>query len=248
MFYIQQGDALSLISSIESDSVDAVISDPPYSSGGIFSRDRALTTGEKYSTTNKFPDFHGDNKDQRSYSFWLNLVLTECYRVVNPSSPIALFTDWRQLPLMSDILQSAGFVWRGIYVWDKTAAARPRKGYFRQQAEFVVWGTKGAAQKRSEWPALLGLKTCSVNKGGRFHQTGKPLELMREIIKICEPNGQILDPFMGSGSTGVAAVEDGKSFIGFEYTKHYFNVARERLKEAFNGCAHNTDAQPLRTQ
>ena len=232
-----QGDALKHLSTFADNSFDALISDPPYSSGGQFRSDRAQATGAKYTQTGPkaktFADFPGDNRDGRSFQYWMTLILSECFRVTKPGAPICLFTDWRQLPTMSDALQAAGFVWRGVYVWDKTLAARPRKGYFRQQAEFVVWGSKGALPAKPDALALPGLTTCSVQKGGRFHQTGKPVELMKQIVKICEPGGLVLDPFMGSGSTGVACAETGRRFSGIEYTEHYHSVAVERLQEAF---------------
>ena len=67
--------------------------------------------------------------------------------------------------------------------------------------------------------------------GGRFHQASKPVNLMKEIVAIVEPGGVVLDPFMGSGSTGVAAIEIGRRFIGIEYTEHYFDVAASRIRD-----------------
>jgi len=236
-FVTYQGDALARLAELPSEHYDAVITDPPYSSGGTFRSDRQQATGQKYTQTgekkNPFSDFPGDNRDGRSFLYWMTLVLSETYRVTKNGGTIALFTDWRQLPTVSDALQAAGFVWRGVYVWDKTLAARPRKGYFRQQAEFVVWGSKGPLPAKPELPALPGLTTCSVNKGGRFHQTGKPVELMKAIVQVCPEGGTVLDPFMGSGSTGVACGELGRKFHGIEYTDHYHEVARERLAQAF---------------
>lgn len=93
-------------------------------------------------------------------------------------------------------------------------------------------GSKGPMANNDRGVGCLpGMSSCAVSKGGRFHQTGKPVEVMKEVISIVEPGGIILDPFMGSGSTGVAAQETGRKFIGIEYTEHYFNVAKERLGE-----------------
>lgn len=79
---------------------------------------------------------------------------------------------------------------------------------------------------------LQGIFTCHPHKGGRHHQTGKPVELMRDVLSIVKQAGHVLDPFMGSGSTGVAAIELGLKFTGIEYTQHYYNVANERMLEA----------------
>ena len=79
---------------------------------------------------------------------------------------------------------------------------------------------------------LPGLSSVAVGKGGKYHQTGKPLELMKDIVKIVPDGGLIPDPFMGAGATGVAALEQGKRFIGVELSKHYFKVAKQRLENS----------------
>lgn len=63
--------------------------------------------------------------------------------MLNAGAPVLLFTNRRQLPLTTDVLQIAGFKWRGITVWDKTEGVRPQMGRFRNQAEYIVWGSKG---------------------------------------------------------------------------------------------------------
>lgn len=65
--------------------------------------------------------------------------------------------------------------------------------------------------------------------------TGKPVELMAKIMQSVTPGGLIIDPFMGSASTGVAALESGRSFIGIEASRHYFDVACERMEKVQRG-------------
>lgn len=229
-----QGDALRALATMDSGSVDAVITDPPYSSGGAFRGDRQASTRTKYVTTGQkevLPDFDGDNRDQRGYLAWATLWLSECYRVMRPGAAICMFTDWRQLPVSSDALQAAGFSWRGVAVWDKTQGVRPSKGRFRAQAEYVLWGSKGPMPPPNpEAPALPGVFTCAPRKGPRLHQVGKPEPLMEELVRIVPPGGVVLDPFMGSATTGVAALRAGCQFVGVEMSEGYFQVAAERLR------------------
>jgi len=77
------------------------------------------------------------------------------------------FTDWGQLPVMTDAVQAGGIVWRGIVAWDKGGGARaPHKGYFRHQCEYVVWGTKGAIDKNNPAGPFSGcFKTPRVASG-----------------------------------------------------------------------------------
>jgi site-specific DNA-methyltransferase (adenine-specific) len=229
---LYRGEALSFLQSLPSASVDAVITDPPYSSGGQFRGDRANDTGAKYVQTGtkvERPDFAGDNRDQRAYAYWCALWLAECLRIAKPGSPICVFTDWRQLPTTTDMIQAGGWVWRGVAVWDKTEAARPMAGRFTSQAEYIVWGSAGAMPVDLTAPVLPGVYRVVVKQRDKFHQTGKPTELMRQIVKICPEGGTILDPFAGSGTTGVAALLERRRFIGCEKQEDIAAVAKSRI-------------------
>ncbi|NJB80559.1 site-specific DNA-methyltransferase (adenine-specific) [Xanthomonas sp. 3376] len=140
-----------------------------------------------------------------------------------------LFTDWRQLPLTTDALQIAGFAWRGITVWDKTEDVRPQLGRCRNQAEHIVWGSKGNMPLDRHAPALPGVICESVRKADKHHLTGKPTALMRQLVPICESGGRVLDPFAGSGTTLIAAQPEGFEAVGIEMTDQYAAVTRERL-------------------
>ena len=159
----------------------------------------------------------------------MQLWLAQCNRVLRDGAPVLLFTDWRQLPLTTDALQCAGFTWRGVAVWDKTGGVRPQRGRFSNQAEYVVWGSKGGMPLGRAAPTLPGVFREAVRRADKHHLTGKPTDLMRQLVRICEQGGRILDPFAGSGTTLVAADAEGYNWTGIEMTAHYFDVARLRL-------------------
>lgn len=223
---LHRGDCLAVIPGLQGQ-FDAIVTDPPYSSGGKSKGDRARSTGQKYlnSGASVYPDFMGDTKDQRSYLHWSALWMALCHDKLADGGLMIAFTDWRQLPVTTDAIQAAGFTWRGVGVWDKTGGARPYKGGFRAQTEFFCWGSKGALKGDRYSPGLFRVPPLA---GGKFHQVGKPLPLMEELVAACGP--RILDPFMGSGTTGVAAIGQGKEFTGIEVCGHYFQVAVERLQ------------------
>lgn len=234
---IYRGDALELLPQIM-EPVDALITDPPYSSGGMFRGDRSnLSTASKYVQSGPALkalhniDFSGDNRDQRSWAFWMTLWLNMAQRLVKPGGYVLCFSDWRQLPTLTDVLQAGGFIWRGVVPWDKTTASRaPHTGYFRHQCEYVVWGSNGplaASAHGGPWPGLVRER---VDPRKKLHMTGKPVELMDALVQCVPPGGTILDPFMGSASTGVAALDRGYRFIGMEKTEHYYEVAKKRLE------------------
>ncbi|MEN9195987.1 site-specific DNA-methyltransferase [Xanthomonas perforans] len=224
-----QGDALTILPTLEANSFDALITDPPYASGGLTAAARARPPSTKYCRDGGHADFVGDERDQRSHLKWMHLWLSECARVLKDGAPVLLFTDWRQLPLTTDALQIAGFTWRGITVWDKTEGVRPQLGRFRNQAEYIVWGSKGNMPLDRRAPVLPGVIRESVRKADKHHLTGKPTELMRQLVRICEAGGRVLDPFAGSGTTLLAAKLEGYEFTGVELTSHYAALAGSRL-------------------
>lgn len=229
-----QGDALEVLKTLPDGSVDAVITDPPYSSGGLFRGDRSASTTAKYVCDHEVKNFHagfsGDNRDQRAYSYWCALWLSECLRVTVPGGVCCLFTDWRQLPTTTDALQAGGWVWRGVVVWDKTEGARPTMGRFKAQCEFIVFGSNGPMPERQEVGCLSGLFRHAPFKG-KHHIAGKPIGLMRDVVAICPPGGVVLDPFMGSATTGVACLREDRDFIGVEISPDYFRIAEKRIAD-----------------
>lgn len=227
---ILEGEAVELLAGLSPGSVDGIVTDPPYSSGGAFRGDRSASTGSKYVRAEQAaPDFFGDTRDQRSFAAWCALWLGRCWRAARDGAPVVVFTDWRQLPTVCDAIQVAGFAWRGIGVWDKPNP-RPQLGRFSASAEFWVWGSKGALPMDRPVPCLAGTVTIpTVPTSDRRHQAEKPVELMKHVAQIVEPGGLVLDPFCGSGSTGVGALAMGRRFLGFELSPAYAAIARDRL-------------------
>jgi site-specific DNA-methyltransferase (adenine-specific) len=234
-FVIHHGDSLAVLRSLPDGSIDAVITDPPYSSGGMFRGDRTKDTGDKYVVDqgqDKKADFMGDNRDQRSFGYWCALWLSECHRAAKPGALLAVFCDWRQLPTMTDAVQSGGWVWRGIVPWNKTESTRPTKGWFRSQCEYLIVAAKGIPALydhtgKSDAACLAGFFVCPVERD-TVHQTQKPVSVMRWLCGVIPKGGVVLDPFAGSGTTGVGALLEGRDFIGCELSEHYVAIARRR--------------------
>lgn len=230
---IIHGDTLRVLESFPNDLFGGIITDPPYASGAADQNGRQKSTAAKYSsakTNNLLPDFEGDSKDQRSWTHWAAEWLVEVRRCSKEGAPICVFIDWRQLPSLTDALQWAGWIWRGILVWDKINS-RPQRGRFRQQAEFMVWGSNGhmpADRKTSILPGVFRQTMPAYAK--RIHQTEKPLEVMRDIMKIVEPGNIVLDPFAGAGTTVLAAKLEDHPAVGIELSDYYANAAQKRVE------------------
>ena len=169
----------------------------------------------------------GDAKDQRSWTMWCTLWLGQCWRIAKDGAPIMVFTDWRQLPALTDAMQGAGWRWLGIVPWDKRSA-RPQIGRFRQQCEFVIYGSKGRLGAPSR-ACLPGLYSYSVVASQKVRLTSKPVTLMHDLLAITRPEGTVLDPFMGGGAVGVACAESGRGYVGIELSTDYYAISRDRI-------------------
>lgn len=175
---ILHGDSLQILRQFEPNSFDAIITDPPYASGGSSQTTKNRSTSEKYSSMSKdkaLPDFDSDQMDQLSWMFWTAAWLQDARSIAKPGAPVCLFIDWRQLPAMTLALQWAGWTWRGVAVWDKVAS-RPQKGRFRQQSEYIVWGSNGKMPLERNVACLPGVFRYP-NPQNRIHVTEKPLQL-----------------------------------------------------------------------
>ncbi len=233
-----RGEAFSFLRALPDRVVDAVVTDPPYSSGGMMRSDRNKLTSEKYvqgGTKTQRAEFSGDNRDQRSFLAWCALWMGECLRVVRPGGILMTFTDWRQLPTMTDAVQAGGWVWRGIVPWNKVHA-RPDLGRFTNQCEYVVWATMGPADQGKVGDGMIpgfyevpGAFEAPVLPSDKHHMTGKPTALMVALARIFRPDSLVLDPFAGSATTGVGALRTGHRFVGVEVDGPNYAVAESRL-------------------
>lgn len=227
---LYQGDALAVLRELPTASVDAILTDPPYSSGGLHAGARRVDPAKKYQlseTRRNYPPMLGDLKDQRSFTTWATLWLSECWRLARPGSPCLVFTDWRQLPAMTDAVQGAGFEWRGIVIWHKPNS-RPRLGDFRHEAEFVIHAAKAPAKKFTR-RCFPGVYRYAVNAATKVHLTSKPVPLIVDLLGVVAEGGTVLDPFTGGGATGVACVETNRQFVGVELSSEYAKLAGDRI-------------------
>ena len=238
---IYLGEACSILGDLEPGSIDVVLTDPPYSSGGMFRSDRVASPTEKYRgwsqnadgssrpPTATYSTFSGDNRDQRAWMMWVSAWSMACLTVTKPGGHLFQFTDWRQLPATTDAAQLGGWTWRGIVVWDK-GVGRPMKGKFRNHLEYVVWATLGPHERTEAYPSTL-ISVPTVHSSKRVHLTEKPVALLEALLSVVPGDDLlILDPFVGSGSTLVAAAQAGHRSIGIELDEHNAEIAATRLQ------------------
>jgi site-specific DNA-methyltransferase (adenine-specific) len=234
---LYRGDCLDVLPTLSG--VDLTITDPPYSSGGAYRSDRNQPTDKKYQhtaeTQRTYATFSGDNRDQRSFERWCRMWMDDCLAATRVGGVFASFIDWRNLSCLIDAVQVAGWVFRGVVPWHKGEDQRPRKGWFRANVEYLVMASCGPLLTGHLAPGICadGVIYCRINGAEKLHQTGKPVEVCESLIGVRPDFKTILDPFMGSGTAGVACVNMGRSFIGIEKEPEYFDIACRRIERAY---------------
>jgi DNA modification methylase len=205
--------------------VDAVVTDPPYSSGGYQETGKSsgsIGTDAKDKWGGKRPEIAADNLSTRGY---MRLISEICKG--SKSREIYLFCDWKMWTYTCDALEDGFFRPRGMIVWNKGVAGMGVG--WRGQHELICWGLRGPAKI----PANSLGNVLSVSRSGNpDHPTQKPVELLEELMRGTDAT-TILDPFMGSGTTGVACAKLGRKFIGIELEEKYFNIAVKRIDDAY---------------
>ena len=218
------GDCRDVLPQIEG--VDAIVTDPPYSSGGYQEAGKgagSIGTNAKlkWGEGGAKPTIAGDTLSTRGY---LRLITSVCR--ATRAREIYLFCDWRMWTPTCDAVEDGFFRVRMMIVWDKRT---PGMGTgWRNQHELVCWGLRG----RARIPEVSYGNVLSVPRSGNpDHPTQKPVPLMESLLTSSDSR-VICDPFMGSGTTGVACARLGREFIGIEYERAHFDVACERIAAA----------------
>jgi site-specific DNA-methyltransferase (adenine-specific) len=221
------GDCIEAMATLAEASVDAVLTDPPYSSGGRRENSRSL----RKSMTRSVEDddwIRGDAMSTNGFVYLLRLAGIEWRRVLKPGGHVLSFIDWRMAPHLAAALETADLRQHPILVWDKGRLGMG--AVFRNQHEFIVHmssGTPAAPQRRD---VANVLRVPPVRDGD--HPTEKPDALLQTLLSvITPPAGLVLDPFAGSGSTLYAARALGHKAIGVEADERYCEVIAKRLAQ-----------------
>lgn len=226
---IYHGDCREVIYQLGS--VHAVVTDPPYCSGGFNEAGKRAASGMglRSETIREVGWFVNDNMTTAGIGWMLSHVAGWCARRMPPGGTFTAFTDWRMVPALVPAIESGGMRYQSLIVWVKPNAGLGNG--FKAQHELAMHFSNGTPT----YYALDGSNVINgkrVHSSEREHQTQKPIGLISEIIRVVTERGQIvLDPFMGSGSTLVAAKQMGRRAIGIELDEKYCEIAVRRLAQ-----------------
>ena len=230
------GDCLDVLRTLPDASVDAVVTDPPYCSGGISESQRTRAGGQGLRSENirRFGWFVGDNMGTAGLVWLLRAVAVESRRILKPTGSLVVFCDWRMLSSLQPAIESASLRYQDLIVWDKGSFGLGSG--FRKQHELVMHFTNGSPEYHHKGTG--NVITCArVDADDREHQTQKPVPLMESLIRVVSPRGGlVVDPFCGSGATGEACVNLDRRFVGCDHDPANIEIARERIEAARSAC------------
>lgn len=206
-----EGDCRVVLPTLEG--VDCVVTDPPYGTedyGGGYGRRELHTTDGKRTIEND----RDLSAVAGAWSYLIDLV---------PCGWLAIFFSAKRTP--DFIKATSSELWHGEIVWDKCA---PGLGYhIRYQHESIALFRVGEPERPTN--ALLSIIRCSYD--ARLHPHEKPIPVLQRLLDfVSKPKQTVLDPFMGSGTTLIAALRTGRNAIGIEISPKFFDVALKRVK------------------
>jgi site-specific DNA-methyltransferase (adenine-specific) len=242
--YLRLGDSLASMQALPTDSIDCIWTDPPY----LLSNDGITCVAGRMVKVNKgeWDRSRGIDLDHEFNRTWL----AACHRILKPGGSIWVSGTLHVYLSVGMAMQQIGFRILNDIVWEKPAPP-PNLGCrcFTHSTEILLWATK--AKKGGKDRHKFNYALMKEENGGkqmknvwRFstpvdeekrlgkHPTQKPVALIARCLRATtDPGDLVLDPFAGSGSTGVAALKLGRHFVGYEQNKTYALLAARRLGE-----------------
>ena len=220
-----KGDCLELMKDIPDESVDLIVTDPPYK---ITSRGNGGNSGGMFQKkiVNKGQVFNNNDISIKDY-------LGEFYRMLKPQTHCYIMTNNKNITDFLMAVKESDFHFIKNLVWVKDNKIMGQS--YMSQFEYIIFLRKGRHKKINNCGESDVLtfpnKKLKDENGKTIHDTEKPVGLMEVLIdNSSQPYDLVLDPFMGIGSTGVACVNTNRKFIGMELEDKYFNIAKERIE------------------
>lgn len=211
---IFQKDCLKVMETASENSIDMILTDPPYAMNYVSGRRK-----EKFSNI--------QNDDNLN---WLDEFFELSHKVLKENSSMYVFCSWHNIDKFK-IAFERYFKLKNVLVWVKNNhGSGDLKAGYAPKYEFILYGHKGRSLFRNGRHAdVLNFNKVSGSK--LLHPTEKPIDLLEFLIQNNSDKGdKIFDPFMGSGTTGIACKNLDRFFIGCELDGNYFNIAKDRLE------------------
>jgi len=228
-------DAIKAMRNLGTESIDLILTDPPY---GL--QPHAADRGRGKLRKNSINITKWDNLTDTDFADLMEGFMAESFRALKKGEAIVVFCSTQKTAEVLNAAEKAGLYYKTFGVWHKTnPLPRNMKIDFLHSVEMWGYFLKDAKSGtfNGEGKPVHDLVSCPIAAGkerraGGGHIAQKPVKLMEYFVRLLSSPGEtVLDPFMGTGTTGVAALRLGRSFIGVEKDKKYFDIAASRLEE-----------------
>lgn len=231
---IINGDCLDALKNLPDNSIDLIITDPPYNLGRFMKR---RGTNLKKMRENHFAYSGWDDLEFEKWCSQMDTLIAECHRILKKKGNLLIFMSIIKVETIINIAQNHKFYYKTVGIWHKTnPMPRNMNLQFVNSTEawihFVNDATTGTFNNRGKVMHDFVESSTINNSERKFgkHPTQKPLQVMCHFIDLLSNEKDIvLDPFMGSGSTGVACELLKRKFVGIELSKEYYNIAKNRI-------------------
>jgi site-specific DNA-methyltransferase (adenine-specific) len=231
---ITHGDCIEVMKSMESNSVDLVVTSPPYNlknSTGNGMKENTKTGKWAGAALQNGYSNHDDCMPHDEYVKWQRNCLTEMMRLLKDNGAIFYNHKWRvQAGLLQDRHDIVdGFPVRQIIIWKRKGGINFNPGYFLPTYEVIYMIAKQNFKLIPKANAFGDVWEL-MQEMNNPHPAAFPIELVDRIIK--STNSEIiLDPFMGSGTTAISSIKNNRKFIGIDISKEYCMQAEQRIKQ-----------------
>lgn len=213
-----KGDVKELLLRLKSESVDCIITDPPY---------KKIKGGKNGKNSPKGILKENDGKIFEYNDIEFDDWIPECYRILKDNSHAYFFTDFTNLQKIMVSIEKAGFYIHNLLVWLKNNATPNR--YYMKNCEYILFCKKGKA-KTINHPGSKTVLSYDNILGNKIHPSEKPIDLLTELIlNSTNENDIIFDPFSGSESTATSAVLNNRKSISIDIDSKYTSNRIERL-------------------
>lgn len=232
-------DCVQALKEIEDNSVDLILTDPPYNLGAFMkNRDTNL-----HKMRENF--FGAAGWDNMEYDVWLSSMdnfFNESSRIMKNGASMVMFMSLIKIETIIQLAEKYGFYYKTTGIWHKTnPMPRNMNLHFVNSTEawlYFTYKTRTGTFNNDGKLFHDFIETSLVTKNEKNHgkhPTQKPIQLISQFVELLSNKGDtIVDPFMGSGTTGVVAKSLGRNFIGIELNQDYFNIASKRIMELDN--------------
>lgn len=218
MYQLQNKDCNDFMGSIESGTIDLVLTDPPY---GIDYQSARRTDKTQWKPKIK--------NDKEPFLDWID----EAFRLTKDGGALICFCRWDVEEVFKNAINKSGFEVKSQVIWDKVIHGMgDLNGAFAPQHENIWFATKGKFEFHGKRPKSI-IKINRVNAEDMIHPNEKPVGLFTSLINSIVPQGgKVLDCFMGSGNSGVATITSKRFYYGCDADENHFRNAEKRIKQA----------------